>query len=268
MNRQTERDELKKWAIKMMRAPKEFEFDAIVGAGEAEMKLQEVDPGAADEQAPVVRFFESAFEWQHMSYFAYPYFWGRRGAWHMRQRIQVPNDPRHEAFLKAGFVRAVVPILPGFESRVMQYLSDNSRIPTMDEEEGGSAPLESESLWMDLMVDRGRAVAMGNARLKLELGETKAEVLNGSATPPPGGSTIEAWKPDTIDIGRRIFVRAQEYLIASVAPGGMEFELDRPFEGVDGVYSFLAGSVPFGEPWEVRVPTRLVFLGKGPEGLS
>ena len=30
---------------------------------------------------PYVRFFEQAFEWEHIVYFFYPYFWGWKPAW-------------------------------------------------------------------------------------------------------------------------------------------------------------------------------------------
>lgn len=268
-NRDVERDELKKWAIKMMLVSgtetDPLDFDAV----ESVETMQEISPAGADALAPKARFLESAFEWQHMSYFAYPYFWGRRDSWHMRQRIRVPNDPRHEAFLRAGFVRAVVPILPGFESRVMQFLDDNSEIPTTDREDGVVAPLASESLWAELMIDRGRAVAWGNTRVQLTKGSVNAELVPppGAASSSGGGSHYveelakELWELDeSLDLHRRIYLQGREYRIVEIGSDRKGFKLDKGFHGETGEYAFLSGPVPYGEPWEVRVPTRLVYL--------
>lgn len=32
-------------------------------------------------EGPYVRFFEQAFEWEHMTWLAYPYFRGRKSQW-------------------------------------------------------------------------------------------------------------------------------------------------------------------------------------------
>ena len=74
VNLQREQDELKKWSIKLLRG-RPLDFDAVVGEGEVDAPVAEVDPSGADAMAPVVRFFENSFEWNHMSYFLYPYFW-------------------------------------------------------------------------------------------------------------------------------------------------------------------------------------------------
>ena len=108
-----ERDELQKWAIKLMRVGP-YKFDAVV----LEDGTQEIDPAAADDQAPIVRFFEDCFEWDQMTYLLQPYFWARKASWTPRQRISVPADPRHEAFLKAGSARVIVPLTPGYEGLV------------------------------------------------------------------------------------------------------------------------------------------------------
>src|SRR5262249_40290051 len=87
-NRQVERTELQKWAIKSMRLVPQ-NFNAVEQVGD----LQEVSPVYADAQAPIVRFYEDAFEWKHMNYFLYPYHWARRASWRMRNAVNVV-DPQ------------------------------------------------------------------------------------------------------------------------------------------------------------------------------
>ncbi|HEY2053636.1 MAG TPA: hypothetical protein VGH14_06845 [Solirubrobacterales bacterium] len=74
-----------------------------------------------DEQMPYVRFFEQAFEWEHITYFFYPYFWGWKQAWNKRMLLD-DNDPTFAEFLRAGAARVVFPVRPGFEEAVLHYL--------------------------------------------------------------------------------------------------------------------------------------------------
>ena len=55
VNRERERNELKKWSIKTMRK-KTFDFDAVV----TEREQHEIDPLRSDLDSPIVRFFGDA----------------------------------------------------------------------------------------------------------------------------------------------------------------------------------------------------------------
>ena len=68
----------------------------------------------------VTAFFERAFEWEHLMYIYYPYFWGGQPKWGELILIQ-DLDPQFEAFLKAGAARVVVPVRPGFEGALAHY---------------------------------------------------------------------------------------------------------------------------------------------------
>jgi hypothetical protein len=72
-------------------------------------------------QMPYVRFFEQAFEWEHLVYFFYPYFWGWKKGWKNRMLLD-DVDPPFGDFLRAGAVRVVFPVRPGFEAAVVHYL--------------------------------------------------------------------------------------------------------------------------------------------------
>ena len=73
------------------------------------------------DQMPYVRFFEQAFEWEHLVYFFYPYFWGWKKGWKNRMLLD-DVDPPFGDFLRAGAARVVFPVRPGFEAAVVHYL--------------------------------------------------------------------------------------------------------------------------------------------------
>ncbi|MDB5318345.1 MAG: hypothetical protein JWO24_4189 [Rhodospirillales bacterium] len=69
-----------------------------------------------------MRFFEQAFEWEHMSYVTYPYFWGRKSQWDERIAYEDP-DSVFADFLKAGYCRVSVPARLGFEGAIDHFLT-------------------------------------------------------------------------------------------------------------------------------------------------
>ncbi|MBK6900031.1 MAG: hypothetical protein IPH09_12440 [bacterium] len=67
INRRIEREELQKWAIKSLRLVPQ-NLNAIENVGER----QEVSPFHAEAEAPIVRFYENAFEWGACELFPLP----------------------------------------------------------------------------------------------------------------------------------------------------------------------------------------------------
>jgi hypothetical protein len=119
-NRLIERTELKKHAIAVFTAQHFGSFGAVqtsVPEGYPEPSLTE-----AELQGRYVRFFEQAFEWEHMTYLFYPYYWGRKANW-AAQAVLQDTDIQFSEFLRAGSARAVVPVRPGFESSIAHFLN-------------------------------------------------------------------------------------------------------------------------------------------------
>ena len=82
---------------------------------------------------PEVRFLQQAFEWEHLSWILYPYFWGRRTEWR-HTVVQTHPDPDFAAFLNAGAARLQIPVRPGFEDLVKHFME------TGEVYEGGELP--------------------------------------------------------------------------------------------------------------------------------
>jgi hypothetical protein len=73
-------------------------------------------------QGPYARFFEQAFEWEHMQYVFYPYYWSRKETWRDKVTLKNGDDPTFAEFLRAGSARIVVPARPGFGPDIEHFL--------------------------------------------------------------------------------------------------------------------------------------------------
>ena len=134
-------DELRKQCITFVTAQQFDAFGALTltGDGYAQPNL-----ARSAAQMPYVRFFEQAFEWEHIVYFFYPYFWGWKPGWKNRMLLD-DVDPRFGDFLRAGAARVVFPVRPGFEAAVVHYLE------TGEIWNGGPPPDISSSLYVPII---------------------------------------------------------------------------------------------------------------------
>jgi Type II secretion system (T2SS), protein G len=72
-----------------------------------------------------VKFVHQAIEWENILYFMYPYFWGSEVIG--RNKVLFEHaDPEHERFLRAGYVRVVLPVRPGFEEDFTSLMESGS----------------------------------------------------------------------------------------------------------------------------------------------
>ncbi|PLC55378.1 hypothetical protein CR155_04040 [Pollutimonas nitritireducens] len=250
-NRRIERGELQKWAIKSMRTVPQ-NFNAIEMVGEH----QEMSPHHAEAQAPIVRFYEDAFEWKQMVYFLYPYHWARRASWRLRTEASAV-DPQLQSFLEAGAARVIVPVTPGYESKVLAYLDPENnadeltRILTPPPD---VAPSSNDNpfrdVWIELLQDRKADVARGSGTLAVQ---------NGSVDVAINADSHWSAKRKT-DVGRELYIAGELYTVSEVVDAHA-VQIDRPYEGrTDPAAIYAAGSTPFGLPWIVNVPTTLVVL--------
>lgn len=75
------------------------------------------------------QFFEQSIEWKNISYTLYPFFWAARdeksGWYALLNRLD--QDAQFERFLRSGYARAVLPVRPGYEIAVLNYLHASPR---------------------------------------------------------------------------------------------------------------------------------------------
>jgi hypothetical protein len=119
-NDQMIRRELRKDCISILTDQHFDLFDAIETAGSTGLPQINVSEAAAE--GAYVRFFEQAFEWEHISWVTYPYFWGRKDQWEEKLGYDDP-DPAFTDFVQAGFCRVSVPARPGFEGAIDHFLT-------------------------------------------------------------------------------------------------------------------------------------------------
>ncbi|MCX8522441.1 hypothetical protein OF897_00700 [Chryseobacterium formosus] len=102
-----------------------------------------------DQYAAFVKFMEQAFEWDIMSYYFYPFYWGDREKWSNMYQFD-DNDPTFRAFMQSGMARVIVTVRPGFEEAVRHFLA------TGQIWNGGEVPVIDDPLFLSI-VDEMRA---------------------------------------------------------------------------------------------------------------
>jgi hypothetical protein len=119
LNLEIMKDELKKNCISILT---DQHYDLFNSIQSSAYGLPQINLFENEAEGPYVRFFEQAFEWEHITWLTYPYFWGRKNKWEEKIAYDDP-DPLFNQFIKAGYCRAVVPVRPGFEGAVDHFMT-------------------------------------------------------------------------------------------------------------------------------------------------
>lgn len=114
INRQIEKEELKKRCIELFSGQRFESFDAAVNGLHNVSNYPEIHFDESRKEGLWVKYFEQVFDWSNMLYIFYPYFYGRKKNW-LHIKALTNNDPIFEKFLQAGYARVVVPVRLGFE---------------------------------------------------------------------------------------------------------------------------------------------------------
>lgn len=182
--------ELRKQALTFLTAQQFTAFGALEVSAEG---FPEPNLARSDQQMPYVRFFEQAFEWEHLVYFFYPYFWGWKPAWLTRMLLD-DVDPLFADFLRAGAARLVFPVRPGFEAAVIHYLE------TGEIWDGGPPPDITSPLYVSIIKEiqeaqgaPGTEVPVGDPWL-VRLPTTLAKLRPDDAL-PKWQKVGEDWQP-------------------------------------------------------------------------
>jgi hypothetical protein len=252
VSRQLEQTELKRAAISILTGQHFDSFDALRLTADPHGYPQLDLPETALE-APFIRFFEQAFEWENMVYVFYPYYWGRKDDW-VRDAMLEDADLVFGEFLRAGAARLVVPARPGFEEAVAAYLEHGW--PIVDEADPAAGAPETDDLPLLSIVDEVKSQQGYSATP----GVGVLAVVQGS---PDVDGTDTDFDPER-DSDREIHIDGVKYRIASVS-SPTNISLTEPYAGANASeLAYSLGVRYIGEPWEVRVPTTLVRLEANP----
>ncbi len=251
LNREIERRELKKFSISLLTGQQYESFNAM--EYDYQTGIPQIDLSDAASEGKFVRFFEQALEWINLTYLFYPYFWGRKNHW--AETIMMQNtDPLFEQFLKAGYSRVWVPVRPGFEHIIINYIEcggepwNERDPPIVGEPDEVSAP--SVALIDEIKEQLG---------MNFEFRPGTVEVRKDKKLVVGAGTDF---REDDRD--REILIALKYYRIAEVDEVAQKIQLRNPYSGEDEEGIGFAIGVKFvGEPWLVQVPTTLVHLSSG-----
>lgn len=97
-----------------------------------------------DQYTAFVKFMEQAFEWDNLSYYLYPYYWGNKQNWINLYQSE-NTDPLFRNFLQSGMARVIVTVRPGFEDAVQFYLATGKIW------NGGEVPVIGDELYLSIV---------------------------------------------------------------------------------------------------------------------
>jgi hypothetical protein len=249
-NREIEETELKRWALSMITGQHFELFNAMQTDRQG---YPGINFAEAEAEGSYTQFFEHAFEWPLMTYLFYPYFWGRRQApWQggptwVDKITQIQDvDPLFEKFLKAGAARVRMPVRPGYEEAVLHYLS------TSELWNGEEKPTVDDPLYVSIIEE----IQQQQGAFVEKTGGT-VSVTQGS---PEITGTGTSFDPAS-DVEREIYIEGKRYVIAEIEETEQQITLTEPYRGETKQYArYYIGARLVGGPWEVRIPTSLVYL--------
>lgn len=256
LNRQTEQRELKKFSISVLTGQQYESFNAM--EEHYQTGIPQIDVRDAAEEGRFVRFFEQALEWRNMSYLFYPYFWGRKARWAETSTLK-DADPLFEQFLQAGYARVWVPVRPGFEPVILNYIECGGEPWTEKDAPLAGLPDETSAPTVAL-IDEIKEQLGVDFQFRVGTVEVKKDQKLVKGT----GTDFTA-----ADVDREILLEFRQYRIASVDEAAQTLRLREPYARDDAdALGFAIGVKFVGEPWLVQVPTRLVYLESGSDLVS
>lgn len=263
LNREIERNELKRHIISLLMCNY---FNGLGSMMErvAPCGYPEIDFAKLEKDAPIIQFFEQVIEWNYCSYLFYHSMWARKCKW-PELIDEDSGDPLFDKFLMAGAARVQVPIRNGMEDFFTWFLKTGqiwgaSGIPPVsgDDEYVSMIQELKESKQCDYTDRPGLVEGTNNSDL-LKLTDSSfywdlvADELNTLAVDN--------------DRDRELLINYDIYRIVKVEqatagdPSAWNITIDRPYPGVSAVnLKHAVGALYVGAPWEVVIPTKLVYL--------
>jgi hypothetical protein len=246
-NRELEKLELKRGCISLLTGQRFDLFDSVKKNVPPFGYPEIVDFNEALVDGEYIRRFEQAFEWTNMTYVFYPYFWGNKEDWVMLSKIE-DDDLLFSRFLQAGAARVLVPVRPGFEKSIVEYLE-----------------LEDEWNAEGTVIPEGNEIDPLNISI---VDEIKSQTGNNSVD---GKGTLKVKKDGTVIIGsdtgfssydenRRIIIKGKTYIIRKVESETKIILASKYTDNDETGVIYSLGGILVGQSWDVKLPTNLIKL--------
>jgi hypothetical protein len=263
LNREIERNELKRHVIAILICNYFNGIGAMVERV-APCGYPEINFTQLEKDAPVIQFFEQVFEWNFLNYLFYHSMWARKCKW-PDLIDEDSGDALFDKFLMAGAARVQVPIRPGMEELFSWFLKTGQIWGA-----SGVPPVPGDAEYVSMIQELKESKQCNYDDRPGEIDATK-----GSGLLKLTGSTFY-WdlinnQANTLnldnDVDREILVGYEVYRIVKVeqaVPGdnsAWNITIDRPYEGDSALHlKHGVGARFVGAPWEVVIPTKLVYL--------
>lgn len=278
-NREIERTELKRAAIYLL--CQNFSTEGAVLPKTEPCGFPEIDRSEADARGYDWYFWDRMFDWKHLSYAFFDYFWNPMCSWADRFDPDEP-DALFKAFLRAGYARVLIPVSPDMEEDFLYYASTRQKWGHT-----GEPPLDPDDpRWRDVVFEMEHASESAMTPREGFI----ADAVPGSLTLLLKGSD-RYWDPAAnggagdsdhdavaLDIDRELLIDGAMYLIADIQPSldpnaplydendpnrmWWVVKLSRPYEGVATprqLYSMGAKAVA--PVFSFDLPTDLIWAG-------
>jgi hypothetical protein len=263
LNREIERNEIKRHIIAMLMCNY---FNGIGSMMErvSPCGYPEIDFAKLEKDAPIIQFFEQVFEWTYVNYLFYHSMWARKCKW-VELIDEDSGDPLFDKFLTAGAARIQVPIRNGMEDLFAWFLKTGqiwgaSGVPPVsgDDEYVSMIQELKESKQCDY-TDRPGLIetTKGSNILKLTESTFYWDLLTNQ---------VNTLALDN-DKDRELLVNYALYRVVTVQqatagdPTAWLITIERPYDDVSAKnLKHAVGALYVGAPWEVVIPTKLVYL--------
>jgi hypothetical protein len=263
LNREIERNEIKRHIIALLMCNY---FNGIGSMMEkvAPCGYPEIDFAKLEKDAPIIQFFEQVFEWNYCSYLFHHSMWARKCKW-PELIDEDSGDPLFDKFLMAGAARVQVPIRNGMEDLFAWFLKTGqiwgaSGIPPVSGDDDYVSMIQElkESKQCDY-ADRPGLVETTNGSNVLKLTDSTFywDLVNNQI------NTLAL----NNDKDRELLINYELYRIVTVQqaaagdPTAWLIVIDRPYKDASAKnLKHAVGALYVGAPWEVVVPSKLVYL--------
>lgn len=261
LNREIERNEFKRHILAILMC-NYFNGMGSMMEAVAPCGYPEINFGALEKDMPIIQFFEQVFEWEFMTYLFYHSMWARKSKW-AELIDEDSGDPLFDKFLMSGAARVQVAIRPGMEELFSWFLKTGqiwgaSGVPPV------SGDMEYVSMIQEIKESKQCNYSDRPGFIEATKGSDILKLTNSSYYWDQINNKLNSLNLDN-DVDRELLIDYKIYRIVEVKQAAdnssWDILIDRPYEGNSlKNLKHAVGALFVGAPWEIVIPTKLVYL--------